>query len=206
MNTEIEAKYLTRAVVSLIKLQGLIKDTFFSRKLSEKIYKLMADYLAVQSSNKDGFVQQGLLQKFTTDLDFLLELLQDLNYLRLVPISPLFLDTTKLILLLKLSSMKTSTTLTSTPTLNTRPVKNESIESSVSVKRQPRLSRKLGKSRQMILDFIKSYPDTRTKDIVREFSALSDRSVKRNLTELLRYGLVKKRVDSKAVYYSSIDS
>ena len=59
----------------------------------------------------------------------------------------------------------------------------------------------LTESKKRILEYIKSYPNTRTKDIIYEFSALSDRTVKRNLTDLIKSGLVRKRVDNKAVYY-----
>ena len=64
---------------------------------------------------------------------------------------------------------------------------------------------KLNKSKKKILEFIKSYPNIRTKDIITEFNVLSNRTVKRNLTDLLRTGLIKKRVDNKAVYYYSSD-
>ena len=65
---------------------------------------------------------------------------------------------------------------------------------------------KLNQSKLKILNFIKSYPDTRAKDIINEFSALSDRTVKRNLTELLKMRMIKKRVDNKATYYSHAEN
>ena len=60
---------------------------------------------------------------------------------------------------------------------------------------------KINPNKKKILDFIKSFPNTRTKDIIYEFNSISDRTVKRNLTELAREGLIRRKVDNKAVYY-----
>ncbi|HEY4504223.1 MAG TPA: hypothetical protein VJI73_00440, partial [Candidatus Paceibacterota bacterium] len=71
--------------------------------------------------------------------------------------------------------------------------------------RPERGTKGLNPSKQKILEFIKSYPNTRTKDIINEFNALSDRTVKRSLTELMQIGLLKKKIENKAVYYSIVD-
>jgi len=56
-------------------------------------------------------------------------------------------------------------------------------------------------NKERIFNYIKKMSDVRAKDIMREFSALSDRTVKRCLKELTDDGLLKKRSDGAAVYY-----
>lgn len=61
-------------------------------------------------------------------------------------------------------------------------------------------------NQKKILMFIRSFPNARTKDIIDEFKMLSGRTVKRNLRELMAAGLVTKRSEQKAVYYSTAAS
>lgn len=207
MSRELDRENFITSLTSLVKIQDLLDDRFFSAKFKSKISKLTADFLAVQSGNKPSVTQCNLQKDFITSIDAVLELMNDLSYLQLLNVSPLFLQATKLLLTLRLDTMKNSTTDSSQPM-------KDSVSNSKRADQQifraekkslPR-SDKLNKSKQKILDFIRSYPDKRTKDIINEFNVLSDRSVKRNLTELLHNGLVKKRVDNKAVYYSAINS
>jgi DNA-binding MarR family transcriptional regulator len=74
-----------------------------------------------------------------------------------------------------------------------------SLEKQGSTKEQP-LS--LSDNQQKILSFIRSSPDARTKDIIDEFSSLSDRTIKRNLRELADAGLITRRAGLRAAFYS----
>lgn len=63
------------------------------------------------------------------------------------------------------------------------------------------------KTQEQILEFVKRVPECRPKDIIGEFNALSQRTVKRSLKELSEMGLiVKKTNEDKAVYYSAVSS
>src|SRR3989344_5220271 len=72
-----------------------------------------------------------------------------------------------------------------------------------SVRNKPaRLVLKTDSNKEQIFNYIKKTPDVRTKEIMSEFSALSGRTVKRNLKELADEGFLKKRSDGAAVYYT----
>jgi DeoR/GlpR family transcriptional regulator of sugar metabolism len=57
-------------------------------------------------------------------------------------------------------------------------------------------------NKDQIFNYIKKTPDIRTKEVMTEFSALSGRTVKRNLKELIDEGFLKKKSDGVAVYYT----
>ncbi len=58
---------------------------------------------------------------------------------------------------------------------------------------------------QKILEFVRRAPSRRAKDIIDEFSALSGRTIKRGLKELSQKGLIVRKEDNKAVYYSAVN-
>ena len=66
-----------------------------------------------------------------------------------------------------------------------------------SVRKTPRLT----ENQERILGFIRQSEVARAKDIIDEFSVLSERTVKRNLKELMSSGLVQKRLENRAVFY-----
>lgn len=61
-------------------------------------------------------------------------------------------------------------------------------------------------NKEKIYDYIRRFPDARTKEIIEEFNILSGRTVKRNLKELIQEGLISKRSDAGAVYYHPVNS
>ncbi len=63
----------------------------------------------------------------------------------------------------------------------------------------------MSKNKEAILNFIRRTQRARAKDIVDSFHGLSQRTVKRNLKELIMSGRVQKRSEHKAVYYFAID-
>lgn len=63
----------------------------------------------------------------------------------------------------------------------------------------------ISKNKEAILDFIRHTPRARARDIVDGFHELSERTVRRNLRELIESGLVQKRSEQKAVYYFALD-
>ena len=60
-------------------------------------------------------------------------------------------------------------------------------------------------SKDKILDFIRKTKKTRTRDLIEQFSAFSERTVKRTLKELTDNGILKREEDEKAVYYSILN-
>jgi len=61
--------------------------------------------------------------------------------------------------------------------------------------------KKIEGNRQKILDFVRRFPNTRTKEVIDEFNVLSVRTVKRSLKGLVDDGLLQKRIEANAVFY-----
>ena len=197
--------HFIKTVLLLGKIQSLTKDSFFLDKFSSKMYSFSLSFLRLfQEEGTDVAQYQVLLERHLADIDSLRDVLKEFQYLNIVKNSPLLLQVELNLLNIKLEICRR----------NKGPIYYKNEDSKSNYREQKvnqentritgtisRKTDKLASSKKKILDFIKSYPNTRTKDIVYEFNTFSGRTVKRNLTELLRAGLVKKRIDNKAVYY-----
>jgi len=205
MRKEIEVKELTKILVLLSRTANLVKDKFFFAKFSNKISELISSYIFFLSEREDNVAQYAHIQKSITAIKELEEFLDDMFYLKLLKTSPLPLVTYKSLLELKLVVVNKGKGFEAGSVMQAedKPLKNNEPTSPVPIPKPIKNPEKFNFNRQKILDFIKSYPNLRTKEIVREFNALSDRNVKRNLNELLRIGAIKKRSENKAVYYSA---
>lgn len=60
-------------------------------------------------------------------------------------------------------------------------------------------------NRKLILKFIRGVSEARTKDVVDEFNILSERTVKRNLHELVVEGFLRKQVKDRGVFYIPVE-
>ncbi|MDP3696847.1 MAG: hypothetical protein Q8R55_02330 [Candidatus Taylorbacteria bacterium] len=215
-------KQFINSVILLIKIQNLVKDNFFYNGLTGKIFAFSFDFLEFLTKESEGDIAQCQIsaERCLANISELTGTFKEFRYLGLVKNAPLLLKAEYNLLSVKLGILKRMKERSSTldlekgrtsESLKTEPSRDSTPDlqkdrTSASLKAEPRISYRtddenLTPSKKKILEYIRSYPNTRTKDIIYEFSALSGRSVKRNLTDLLRTGLVKKRVDSKAVYY-----
>lgn len=73
-----------------------------------------------------------------------------------------------------------------------------------SVRKTIRHKGRLTETQKNILEFVRREPDCRTKDVIDQFSDLSQRTIKRGLKELNEEGKIIKRSDGGAVYYSAV--
>ncbi len=208
MRKEETISNFVNTLVLLSRQNNLIGDKFFSDKFGNKIYYFAESFVVWQKGNKANVAQyKNDLEKVIRNLEELLEELESLNYLKFISISPLFFEVEKNLLNLKLNVIKSKAIEQNLVTENIpENLKELKKEAKISFKNPVTPQIKLNQSQKKILEFIKSSPDIRTKDIISEFSVLSDRTVKRNLTDLLHSGFIKKRVDNKAVYYYSNDN
>src|SRR3989338_4570139 len=183
-----------KVLLLLMRLNNLVKDRFFFTKLNNKIYDFTFAYLQVLlKEGEDINVAQYyiLVERSVVGADLALEYIKELEYLKLLQSSPLLLQTELDLLTIKLETSKKKQGIAIKKAI-ARQVHKEIIK-----------QESLTPTKKKILEYIKSFTNTRTKDIIFEFSALSDRTVKRNLIDLIRSGLIKKRIDNKAVYYYS---
>lgn len=193
-----------KTLTLLVKLSNYVEDNFFLDRLNGRITNLISvfmNYSIVLTSNVAQ--SQVLYNSLLVSIDGLIEFNQDMRHLNLLEPSLLFFEVNKYLLLTKLDVIKNRKLLQN---LEISENKKATLGKTIVSNKIFQKPSKLNPSKQKILNFIKSYPDTRTKDIIKEFSALSDRTVKRNLTELLKTGIIKKRIDMKATYYSHTDS
>ena len=193
-----------KTLTFLIKLNNQIEDGFLGNKLNIKINNLAKNFIHYSIENKEGAAEYtSYFYHLSTSIDNLIEIIEDIPHLGLLKSSPLLLEVEKYLLLIKLDIMKRNQHFSSNKYTENK--KAGFVKNSVGVKVNNKPI-KLNQSKLKILNFIKSYPDTRTKDIINEFSALSDRTVKRNLMELLKTGMIKKKIDNKATYYSHAEN
>ena len=78
------------------------------------------------------------------------------------------------------------------------------VQNTLSVSKSRGGNKRLTETQEKILEFVRREPDCRTKDVLSQFSALSQRTVKRGLKELSEEGKIVKRADGVAVYYSAV--
>ena len=205
MSIEGRSLHFIKTVLLLAKVQNLTKDNFFLDKFNSKMYSFSLSFLELIKEGSDSVAQcQVLLERHLISIDSLRDVLKEFQYLGIVKDAPLLLEVELSLLSIKLEicRRKKGLILKDVSDDNSNHYEPKVSQKNTEITRTfTKRTNKLASSKKKILDFIKSYPNTRTKDIVYEFNVLSDRTVKRNLTDLLRAGLVKKRIDNKAVYY-----
>lgn len=211
---EERTKNFINTVISVSRIFSGLKDKFLARKLYDKLSDFISTYVPSPRDNvaqpgfsninvakSDNIVQhQDVAQyyhqlKITTDS--LLELLDYLEHSKTVATTPL-LYARRSLFAFKLQLIRIQ--FESNPPAGGVEKERKTVFSDV-----PKIKKEINLSvnKQKILNYIKRSPDSRTKDIIYEFSVLSDRTVKRNLKELVNGGLVKKIIKDKAVYYQT---
>lgn len=210
INRELPEQFIS-SIILLVDIRNSIKDNFFYDRFNGTIFAFGLDFLEFSAEdNKENITQcQVLAERCYADISKIVDIFKEFRYLELVKSPTLLLKAEYNLLAVRLGILKRMKERSSTLDL-------EKGRTSENLKIAPRGStldlqkgrtsvnlenKELTPSKKKILEYIRSYPNTRTKDIIYEFNALSGRSVKRNLTDLLRSGLVRKRVDNKAVYY-----
>lgn len=197
---------LVESIILLVRIQNLIRDSFFADKFRDRIRLLLVAHINLEKATPGNVAQYNVLfETLNYNINNLAESLQDMAHINILKTSPLFLRVGKSLLILKLEAIRKRNIYIAESGKSSEVAPKEISAENIQIRSRAKKSSKLNESKKKILDFIKSYPDSRTKDIITEFSIFSDRTVKRNLMELLQTGLVKKRVDNKAVYYSTAD-
>ena len=213
MDREYISKF-ANIIILLSKLFTKTEDRFLKQKLHEKISDLVFSFVKRESSDTaqhpTNVAQCGrpnLISSINNTIDYL----EYLAHISKNDITPL-LVTQKNLLKFKLfvlrggvvqenpnKEIKTAKTpISSIEKIMTADV---AISKPLTKKKSAGLSLRSDSNKERIFNFIKKTSDVRTKDVLNEFSALSGRTVKRNLRELTDEGFLKKRSDGLAVYY-----
>jgi predicted HTH transcriptional regulator len=114
----------------------------------------------------------------------------------------LLLETDKNILAYKQEVMKIESALEneSRPKPEPRPA---SPEPARKVKPKTENIPEVNETKKKIIAFIRTQPQIRAKEILVELSSISNRTIKRNLKELVDSGMVIRYSDNGIIYYSS---
>lgn len=194
-------------IIFLTKLFTNLKDEFLAQKLYDRISGLLASYTKFLKDAEGGGAGHGVAQYMAVNdllvsVDDTLEFLDYLEHAKATRVTPL-LFSRKIILSFKLDLLKVRNNVSS-PSSFDKKERQESAPVAKISKISGISEGRLNQNKERILNFIKKFPNSRTKYIIQEFSALSERTVKRNLKELTRQGFLYRRVKDKAVHYSSL--
>ncbi len=213
MITEETTNRFTNTLVLVAGIFQYLEDDFFVKKLRAKMEIFTSGYIRLSREEDTNVAQYYLVEKLISDTDGILELFELISYLeKTKKTTPLLLAGRSLLALklelvraknnlvagMKKKEVSIKTEISKSNNSDQSPVKNVTIP-----QKNVRQIQELNPNKEKILNFIKKSPHTRTKDIIHEFNALSDRTVKRNLGELLKVGLINRKIENKAVYYSA---
>jgi len=199
-----ESKKLIFIIISTSRLIANLDDKFYKQKLISRMPDLLDSYLEFKNRTSVAQYKESYY-RFKFELDNLLETVDYILYSNIYKDTPL-LNLKRRILNLKLYLIK------SIKKSNTTPIPKEEKATPPPVDKielKPNITTAYKErpisSREKILDFIKKSRKIRTKDLVEEFSALSERTVKRTLKDLTDHGILKREESDRAVYYSVIN-
>lgn len=186
----------------LFRAQNSIHDPFFADRLSEGIHTLLAGYIEYRSLARP---QSVLAREHLRNCKEVSGLLEQISYVGCADAVLVRMGQERLlgyvrqiIVDIKNIPAEPPATRSAAPAQSLPP----RVQTPAKAARPRSLDR--NKTHEKILEFVRRVPDCRPKDIIGEFSALSQRTVKRSLKELSEMGLiVKKTTEDKAVYYSA---
>lgn len=203
--TEDTSKKFLYSIVVLIKIHPQILDSFFASRFISKAKKLVDSYIELKIQErrepKDNVAQYQSLRDFKNALNQVSEILEYLYRLNLAPATSL-LSGQKVVLSIALDLARNSKIKRAKENKPDRVDKDLGIDSRNLNFKSRKIQIRPNDNKSKILDFIKNNPNTRTKDIVEEFNSISERTVKRSLVELVKGGLIARKMENKAVYYS----
>jgi|SRR3989344_3004069 len=213
MTTE-RQKLFVRMMTPLFHAQQSVADLFFKNRLNKEIEHAIDKHIQHQASpskeSRDEYIRA---------LKDLYKVLQEIIYLEKGDAIQLAFSQEQVLRCLY-DFLQDARTIKQTPTKteavvstrggpasgwNAEPAPRPVISASESVVQKSfRNKGKLTETQNNILEFVRREPDCRTKDVIGQFSALSQRTIKRGLKELNEGGWIIKRSDGVAVYYSAV--
>ncbi len=204
MEQEESAQRLVRLLISGARLLLSVRDRFFSQRIRESLSFVVLAAIRAHSgeeSRRENVAQYyDARRELLSALGHLAQTLEELDYLELAPVLFLrrMLFQTLRLKFLTLRKRVPRPRQEQKPAVQKQKQKQAELVARTSIIRKtPRLT----ENQERILGFIRQSEVARAKDIVDEFNALSERTVKRNLKELMSSGLVQKRLENRAVFY-----
>jgi len=193
MSKELSAKFIN-SVIFMCRLFPAIKDPFYNKKLYLKLSSFFGNYME----------QQKDIGNTIHSVDELDDLLDFMGHAGFNPI--LLASARRGLLKFKLALIKeragsavpAGLAAKKEPTVPENSKQPDPIRVKKTVNDR---NKKLNSSQEKILSYIRESAQARAKQVIDQFNDLSERTVKRNLTELHRIGLLTKYAENRAVYY-----
>ena len=204
MTTELQ-KLFVRIMTPLFQAQQSVADLFFKNRLGEEIEHAIDKHIQYQAH--PSLESQREYIRALKDLN---KVLQEIIYLEKGDAIQLTFSQEQVLrylhgFLQEIRVGKQTSTKTEVVMKTTEPTPRPLIPTSTPViQKSSRGKVRLSKTQENILEFVRQEPDCRTKDVISQFSALSQRTIKRGLKELGEEGRIVKRSDGVAVYYSAV--
>ena len=201
MTTE-QQKLFLRTMTSLFQAQQSVADFFFKNRLSEDIEHALDKHIQCQARPSEEFQRE-----YIRSLKNLDKVLQEITYLEKGDIIQLAVAHEQVLRYLhsylkEIGTRKQKPIETEILMKSVEPTPRSLVPSVPVIRKSVRGKGKLTETQEKILEFVRREPDCRTKDVVSQFSALSQRTIKRGLKELSEEGRIVKKIDGAAVYYS----
>lgn len=185
-------------------LRQTIKDIFFAERLDVKINILISGYIQFEISRRGDNVAQ-YYNKYCSLIRLFDEYLEEIRHLNLADMRPL-LTTRELLFHHQLEILR-SIELKAAIAIETESNQQKPISEFPLVVDLPYPTvdnKKPESNHDKILEFVKRSRKVRAKEIVGQFSALSERTVKRRLQILVQSGQLKKHAEAGGAMYYSI--
>ncbi len=192
MQREERLTLFTTAAILGARLIARTSDAFFAAKLRAAY----TDFVTAFSSGvgeRSSVAQSSALGREVRAIDELLEALDDIEYLRITPATPL-LSARCAFMRYKLFTLQRGHSAE-------RIQREERNGQAHAAPVRPTVQ---SATREKILGYVTKFPRVRVRDVVRELGTLSDRTVKRGLKELVSDGTLRRVVVENTVYYTRV--
>jgi uncharacterized membrane protein len=203
MTTESQNPFL-QMITPLFQAQQSVMDLFFKNRLSSEAQNVLEEHVQYYSapSSKES------RQKYIRTLRDMGKILEEIIYLRkgdavLLAVAQERVLSYLLNFLKEIKNIKEGSEQVEVVAKPPEPVPRSVVLGTPDIRRPSRNKNKLTETQQKILDYVRREPNCRTKDVINQFSALSERTIKRGLKELNEEGKIVKRFEGVAVYYSA---
>lgn len=190
-------KLFMQTILALFQAQHGVNDIFFNRRLSEEVSDLLEAHIRYCQPFDDLQAHAQARRTYIQSFKKAETLLEEISYLNKGRPIAVAIARERILFCLEqvLQEGRTRRVFRATPPAMIQTVSSAAANRSGEMK--------MNSTREKILDFVRSGPERRPRDVIDQFSALSERTVKRNLKELSEEGLIVKKIENRATYYSA---
>lgn len=192
--------HFIQLLAALASAHQSVGDQFFTARLNRKTEELISGYFSIQKSEQSGdgadVAQYRKQFEHLKAVDSLIDLIEELRHLKMGRPLPLSIALDRLLRYRLNVGKNIKGSKPQTPAKKEKSEQSEPDEF-MYLPSKPAVSQ----TAEKIVNYVRHASRARTKEIIDEFSALSERTVKRSLKELTQKGILKKIMKDRAMYY-----